>query len=133
MSGPASDLSPVKRALLALEQMQAKLDRIDREKNEPIAIVGMACRLPGGADTPERLWHILRDGVDAVSEVPAARWDAGAFYDPDPYAAGKMYSKAGGFLRENIDEFDAPFFRISPREAAAMDPQQRLLLEVSWE
>lgn len=133
MSGPVSDLSPVKRALLALEQMQAKLDRIEREKREPIAIIGMSCRLPGGADTPERLWQILRDGVDVVSEVPPSRWAAGAFYDPDPDAPGKMYSKAGGFLRENIDEFDASFFRISPREAAAMDPQQRLLLEVTWE
>jgi myxalamid-type polyketide synthase MxaB len=132
-ANPAAALSPVKRALLALEEMQAKLDRNERGKSEPIAVVGMACRLPGGADTPERLWEILRDGVDTVTEVPAGRWDADAFYDPDPDAAGKMYSKAGAFLQEKIDEFDAAFFGIAPREAAAMDPQQRLLLEVAWE
>ncbi len=126
-------LSAVKRALLALEQMQAKLDRIEREKSEPIAVIGMACRLPGGANTPERLWEILRDGVDAVTEVPAARWDADEFYDPDPDAPGRMYSKAGAFLTGPVDEFDAAFFGIAPREAAAMDPQQRLLLEVAWE
>src|SRR5581483_3698113 len=99
---------------------------------EPIAIIGMACRFPGGANTPERFWELLKDGFDAISEVPAGRWDVDAFYDPDPAAPGKMYTRFGGFLAD-LDQFDAPFFGISPREAVKMHPQQRLLLEVAWE
>ncbi len=101
-------------------------------RSEPIAIVGMACRFPGGAADPEAFWRLLRDGVDAVTEIPRERWDVDAFYDPDPEAAGKIYVRHGAFL-EWIDEFDAGFFGISPREACSVDPQQRLLLEVSWE
>ena len=96
-----------------------------------IAIVGMGCRFPG-ADGPAAFWRLLRDGVDAVREVPADRWDVEALYDPDPRAPGKMSTRWGGFL-ERIDGFDAGFFSISPREAMRMDPQQRLLLEVAWE
>ena len=98
---------------------------------EPIAIVALACRFPGGANSPEELWRLLRDGVDAVGGPPG-RWDAGALHDSDPDAAGKAYTLEGGFLSD-VDRFDARFFGIAPREAAAMDPQQRLLLEASWE
>ena len=98
--------------------------------NEPIAVIGLGCRFPG-ADGPDAFWRLLRDGVDAVGEVPAGRWDADAFYEADG-GPGKMTTRWGGFLDE-VDRFDPHFFGISPREAARMDPQQRLLLEVAWE
>jgi acyl transferase domain-containing protein len=104
-----------------------------REGGEPIAIIGMACRFPGGASEPEAFWRLLRDGVDATTEVPAGRWDLPGPYDPDLRAADGLYVRRGGFLTEPVDRFDAAFFGISPREAEAMDPQQRLLLEVTWE
>jgi myxalamid-type polyketide synthase MxaE and MxaD len=100
-------------------------------KNEPIAIIGTGCRFPGAND-PAAFWRLLRDGVDAIREVPADRFDQHAFYDPDPTIPGKMNTRWGGFL-EQVDQFDYNFFGISPREASHMDPQQRLLLEVSWE
>ena len=116
-----------------LERAQARIDELVRAKTEPIAVVGMGCRLPGGVDGPDTYWALLRDGVDAVRETPSDRWDANAFYSPDPGAPGKMCTRLGGFLRERIDQFDPQFFGISPREAESMDPQQRLLLEVAWE
>ncbi len=122
----------LREALLALERMQAKLDAVERAKTEPIAVIGMGCRFPGGADDPEGFWRILRGGVNAVTEVPPDRWDVDAYYDPDPDAPGKMYTRHGGFL-ERVDAFDPQFFGISPREALMMDPQHRLVLEVSWE
>jgi polyketide synthase PksN len=101
--------------------------------DEPIAIIGMGLRLPGGAHDPASYWRLLAGGVDATSEVPADRWDIDALYDPDPDAAGGIYTRRGGFLTEDVAGFDPGFFGISPREAVPMDPQQRLLLEVAWE
>jgi acyl transferase domain-containing protein len=101
------------------------------ERGEPVAVVGMACRFPQ-ANSPSQYWQLLRDGVDAIREVPRQRWDVDAFFDPQPAAPSKMYTRWGGFV-DNIDQFDPTFFGISVREAQRIDPQQRLLLEVTWE
>lgn len=99
---------------------------------EPIAIVGIGCRFPGGANTPEALWTLLTHGVDTIHPIPAERWDTDAFYDADPGRPGTMNVREGGFL-DRVDAFDPTFFGIAPREAEQMDPQQRLVLEVAWE
>src|SRR5437764_2244594 len=119
-------------ALVTIEKLRARLRQVEYEQKEPIAIVGMGCRYPGGIGDPTAFWRLLDDGIDAVTEVPGERWDIDAFYDPDPNAPGKMTTRSGGFLA-GIDRFDPGFFGISPREAVSMDPQQRLLLETSWE
>ena len=124
-------LSPVKQALLALEEMRAAAEERERSRTEPIAIIGMACRVPGAPDASS-FWDVLDGGRDAVSEIPKTRWDVDALYDPDPDKPGKMSIKRAGLL-DRIDAFEPEFFGISPREALSMDPQQRLLLEVAWE
>lgn len=124
--------SALYNALAALKKTRSRLESLERSKHEPIAIVGMACRFPGGASSPEAYWRLLRDGVDAIAEVPIDRWDIDAYYNPDPDAPGKMSTRWGGFLPD-IDAFDPQFFGISPREATSIDPQHRLVLEVSWE
>ena len=125
------NLSPLKQALLALEEMGARLAKSENERLEPIAIIGMGCRFPGAGDI-SAFWRLMESGVDAVKEVPSSRWPMDDFYDPDPDAPGKMSTRWAGLL-DSVDKFDPEFFGISPREAVAMDPQQRLLLEVAWE
>src|SRR6266540_7439322 len=101
------------------------------DSSDRIAIVGMACALPGGLDSPQALWEFLRRGGDAVVDIPADRWNVAAVYDPEPGTPGKAACRRAGLLHD-VAGFDAGFFGISPREAALMDPQQRLLLEVAW-
>jgi acyl transferase domain-containing protein len=129
---PTPSASAVKQALVALETMKTRLAAAERANRAPIAVVGLACRFPGGARSAAELWPLLQEGVDAVRRIPPERWDADAYYDPDPAVPGRTHAPYGAFV-EDIDLFDAPFFRISPIEAANMDPQQRLLMEVSWE
>ncbi|MBV7339841.1 aminotransferase class III-fold pyridoxal phosphate-dependent enzyme, partial [Chloroflexi bacterium TSY] len=124
--------STQERILSALKQARTKLEVITRQQNEPIAIIGMACRLPGGANDPESFWQLLDHGVDAVTEVPSTRWPIDTFYDSVPGTPGKMNTRWSGFLEE-VDQFDARFFGISSREAIHIDPQQRLLMEICWE
>ncbi len=134
-----SDASPTKQpnvlskeVLQTLKDMRGKLEAVNKAKTEPIAIVGMACRFPGGATDPSKYWNLLHDGIDAITPVPGDRWDVSAYYDPDPEVPGKTYTKEGGFI-EQVDQFDPLFFGIAPREAVNLDPQYRLLLEVTWE
>ncbi|NEQ95287.1 MAG: acyltransferase domain-containing protein [Cyanothece sp. SIO2G6] len=122
----------MKKALVELRETKAKLQALEANKTEPIAIVGMACRFPGGANSVDKFWQLLTEGFDGICEIPGDRWKADDYYDPQWDKPGKMKTRHGGFVG-HLREFDANFFGITPREANVLDPQQRLLLEVTWE
>ena len=124
----------ITEALRKIDDLPARLQIAERASTEPIAVVGMGCRFPGGVNNPDQYWDLLKQGRSGIVGVPAQRWDAEAFYTDDHTVPGTICNREGGFLTGwQPDEFDAEFFAISPREAAAIDPQQRLLLEVAYE
>ncbi len=127
----SADQGQLQRAVKALLAERQRADALEAALHAPVAIVSAACRVPGGATSPEDLWDLLRDEVDAVGPFPA-RWAGRDLYDPDPEAVGRSYAREGGFV-DGIEDFDAELFGISPREARTMEPQQRLLLETAWE
>ncbi|MEU6117408.1 beta-ketoacyl synthase N-terminal-like domain-containing protein [Streptomyces sp. NPDC047117] len=118
-------------ALSAVRSLRARVDELSRARREPIAIVGLGVRLPGGINTPTALHEALASGFDAIAEMASSRWGHNEFYDPDPNAVGRTHMRHAGLI-DDVDSFDAAFFGISPREAAHIDPQQRLLLETAW-
>ncbi len=134
MTAPPDRRAIITEALRKIDDLTARLEIAEKADLEPIAVVGMACRLPGGVSNPGDYWELLRDGASGVIRVPEDRWDADAYFSEDHTRPGTICNREGGFLTSwKPDQFDAEFFGISPREAVAMDPQQRLLLEVAWE
>ena len=124
-----------------MEEANAEITRLKAElvaregegsSKEPIAIIGMGCRYPGGVRTPDEFWHLLSSGKDILRDIPDDRWDIDSHFDPEITVPGKMYVRQGYYL-DDIDQFDPQFFGLSPREAESLDPQQRLVMEVSWE
>ena len=126
------ELSPVKRALLEIRELRARVAELEAAAHEPVAIVGLAIRAPGGVVDMASFERLLWGGVDAIGPIPRERWNLDDWYDADRDAPGKMTTREGGFIGE-VDRFDAEFFGIAPVEAASMDPQQRLALELAWE
>ena len=118
-------------SLEKIRQLRRQLEAFEEEANEPIAIIGIGCRFPGGIEDEDGYWKVLSQGVDCIGEIPPERWSIEEYYDPDPDKPGKMYARHGGFL-EGVDLFEPQIFGISPLEASSMDPQQRLLLEVTY-
>ncbi|WP_205127346.1 type I polyketide synthase [Okeania hirsuta] len=125
-------LSLSKQMFLALKQAETKLEMMERSRSEAIAIIGIGCRFPGNANTPESFWELLSNGKDSVREIPQERWDIDSYYDPNPDTPGKMYIRHAALV-EQVDRFDPQFFGISGKEAHSLDPQQRFILEVTWE
>ncbi|WP_052411981.1 type I polyketide synthase [Streptomyces mutabilis] len=123
----------LKQSVVTIQSLRRKLEQMKQSAAEPIAVVGMACRFPGGCDTPEKYWSFLSGGGVGVRDVPEDRWPLEEYFDPNPGTPGKMYIRQSNFLARDVSSFDARFFKISPVEANAMDPQQRQLLEVCWE
>jgi acyl transferase domain-containing protein/NADPH-dependent curcumin reductase CurA/acyl carrier protein len=128
-----TELEILQKAVKEIELQKLKIKSLENKNSESIAVIGLSCRFPGGADTPEAFWELLKNGLSTSIDVPQSRWDIDAYYDPIPDTPGKMISRKSSFITAAIDEFDANFFKISPKEAEYLDPQQRLLLEVTWE
>ena len=131
LPGDPDSKSALRDALVHIRKLRSELDKARSSHAEPVAVVGMACRFPGGVTDPESYWRLLRDGTCAVGKL-TDRWDVDAWFDQDPDVAGKLYTQHGGYLSD-VDAFDPDVFGISPREAKGLDPQQRILLEVTWE
>ncbi|MFE2754355.1 type I polyketide synthase, partial [Actinosynnema sp. NPDC059335] len=131
MTAPEDTAATLRRAYTTMQRLRRDLEAHERARTEPIAVVGLGCRFPGGAVDGDSYWDLLASGTDAVREIPPDRWDVDAFFSAEP-RPGKVSTRSGGFL-DRVDAFDHDFFGISRREALAMDPQQRLTLEVVWE
>ncbi|NET16612.1 MAG: type I polyketide synthase, partial [Okeania sp. SIO1H6] len=133
LNSQTTQLSTQQRLLLKIKQATAKLHEVETAATEPIAIIGIGCRFPGGVDSPDAYWKFLQEAKDVRTEIPRNRWDIDRYYDPDHDVPDKIYVRQGYFLQQPIDKFDPAFFGISGIEAAKMEPSQRLLLEVTWE